>query len=117
MHQLEAFGIGLHQAVLDAVVHHLHVVAGARTADTQVAVLRRERQEDRLEALADVGFARRPSGSSPPVSPQMPPLVPASTYVIPLAPASVARRTSSWKLVLPPSMIDVAGARALRRAR
>ena len=55
MHQLEAFGVGLHQAVLDAVVDHLHVVAGAVVADAQVAVGRRQRQEDRLEPPADLG--------------------------------------------------------------
>ena len=49
VHQLEAFGVGLHQPVLDAVVDHLHVVAGAVIADAQVAVGRRQRQEDRLE--------------------------------------------------------------------
>ena len=57
VHQLEAFGVGLHQAVFDAVVDHLHVVAGAVVADAQIAVLRRQRQEDRLEPLADLGFA------------------------------------------------------------
>ena len=35
----------------------------------------------------------------------MPPLVPASTYSSRLAPSTCARRTSSWKFVLPPSMI------------
>ena len=41
--QFEAFRVGLHQAVLDAVVDHLHVVAGARVADAQVAVGRGQR--------------------------------------------------------------------------
>ena len=40
VHDLEALGVGLHQAVLDAVVDHLHVVAGARPADVEVAVRR-----------------------------------------------------------------------------
>ena len=39
VHDLEAFGVGLHQAVFDAVVDHLHVVAGARAADVEVAAL------------------------------------------------------------------------------
>ena len=43
VHDLEALGVGLHQAVLDAVVDHLHVVPGARPADVEVAVLRGER--------------------------------------------------------------------------
>src|SRR5437870_634120 len=51
VHDLEPLGVGLHEAVLDAVVNHLHVMPGAGAADMQVAVLRRERQEDRLEAL------------------------------------------------------------------
>ena len=51
LHDLEALGVRLHQAVLDAVVDHLHEVAGARRADVRVAVLGRERLEDRLEAL------------------------------------------------------------------
>ena len=59
VHDLEAFGVGLHQAVLDAVVDHLHVVAGARSADVQVAAGRGERREDGHER-------RRPHSASPP---------------------------------------------------
>src|SRR6266576_1840959 len=51
LHDLEALGVRLHQAVLDAVVHHLHEVPCARRADVRVALLRRERREDRLESL------------------------------------------------------------------
>jgi hypothetical protein len=51
LHQLEAFGVRLHQAVLDPVVHHLHEVAGAGGTDVRVAALGRERLEDRLEPL------------------------------------------------------------------
>jgi hypothetical protein len=51
LHDLEALRVGLHQAVLDAVVHHLHEVACAGRADVRVAVLRREAPEDRLEPL------------------------------------------------------------------
>src|SRR6185503_398394 len=36
--QVEAFGIGGHEAVLDAVVHHLDEVAGAALAAVQIAV-------------------------------------------------------------------------------
>ena len=39
--QIESFGVGGHEAVLDAVVHHLHEVAGAARAAMQVAVRRR----------------------------------------------------------------------------
>src|SRR5690349_20703453 len=46
---LEALRVGLHHPVLDPVMDHLHVVARARTARVQVAVLRGERAEDRLE--------------------------------------------------------------------
>ena len=51
VHDLEALGVRLHQAVLDAVVDHLHVVPGARSADVEVAALRSERVEDRLQRL------------------------------------------------------------------
>ena len=51
VHDLEALGVGLHQAVLDPVVDHLHVVPGAGAADVEVAALRGERREDRLERL------------------------------------------------------------------
>src|SRR3954447_1230644 len=46
VHDLEAFGIGLHQAVLDPVVDHLHVVPGARSADVEIPAGRCERGED-----------------------------------------------------------------------
>ena len=36
MYQLEAFRIGLHEAVLDAVVDHLHIMAGAVRADMPI---------------------------------------------------------------------------------
>ena len=52
MHQLEPFGVRLHQAVLDAVVNHLDVVAGAVVADAQIAVFGCEREKDRLEPPA-----------------------------------------------------------------
>ena len=53
--QLEALGVGLHQAVLDAVVHHLGVVAGPDRARVDEALLARalgaQRVEDRHGAL------------------------------------------------------------------
>ena len=52
-HQLEAFGVRLHEPVLDAVVDHLHVVTRARRADVGVAVGRGERGEDRFDDLHD----------------------------------------------------------------
>ena len=51
LHDLEALGVRLHEPVLDAVVNHLHEVAGAGRADVRVPVFRRERGEDRLEPL------------------------------------------------------------------
>src|SRR6266404_769265 len=56
LHDLEALRIRLHQSVLDAVVDHLHEVACSRRADVRIAVLRRERFEDRLEALHRFGI-------------------------------------------------------------
>ena len=66
---VEAFGIGLHQAVLDAVMHHLDEVPGAGRTGVDVAALGagiaflaarcardiaepgRERREDRIEVI------------------------------------------------------------------
>ena len=49
VHDLEPLAVGLHEAVLDPVVHHLHEVAGTGRADMGPAVFGRERAEDRLE--------------------------------------------------------------------
>ena len=40
-HNVEAFGVRLHQAVLDAVVDHLHEVTGAGGAAVEIALLGR----------------------------------------------------------------------------
>jgi hypothetical protein len=59
---VEALSVGLHEPVLDAVVDHLHVVAGARVAEAQPAARtdrrrallvrgRRQHVEDRCKAL------------------------------------------------------------------
>src|SRR5205814_5442926 len=50
---VEALRVRLHEPVLDAVVNHLHEVAGAGGPRVHVAAFRRERLEDRLEALHD----------------------------------------------------------------
>ena len=57
LHDLEALGVRLHEAVLDPVVHHLREVARAGRADVRVAVRRRERGEDRLQPLDRLGVA------------------------------------------------------------
>ena len=66
--QLEALGVGLHQAVLDAVVHHLREVPGADRAGVREALLARplraQRVEDRHRQLDVLGARRRPSGRS-----------------------------------------------------
>ncbi len=72
---VEAFGVGLHQAVLDAVVNHFHEMARPGGAAVEVALLRRallafsprsrrdvpaagsERLPDRIEALDDIAVA------------------------------------------------------------
>ena len=105
VHQLEAFGVRLHQAVLDAVVDHLHVVAGAVAADAQIAVRRRQRQEDRLEPPADFRRRRRPSGSSLRQAPDAAARAGVDVVNAVRRRAPPARRTSSWKFVLPPSMM------------
>jgi hypothetical protein len=75
LHDVEALGEGLHHAVLDAVMDHLHEVAGARGAGVDVAALgarierlapagafdlanpRRQCREDRIEPLHRLGVA------------------------------------------------------------
>src|SRR5207244_4708261 len=47
---LEAFGVGLHHPVFDAVVNHLDEVARAIWADQAVAVFGRQRLDRRLDA-------------------------------------------------------------------
>src|SRR5438034_2114809 len=47
---LEPLGVRLHEAVLDAVVHHLHEVPGPGRPDVRPAVGRRERLERGLDA-------------------------------------------------------------------
>ena len=47
-HDLESFGICLHEAVLDAVVDHLDEVAGTGRSHMGVAALRSQRQERRF---------------------------------------------------------------------
>ncbi len=65
-HDLESLGVGLHEAVLDAVVDHLDEVAGARRADVGVTALGGEGEEDRLAGGHRLLGAARPSGNSPP---------------------------------------------------
>ena len=59
--ELVALGVGLHQRVLDAVVHHLGVVAGADLAHVHEALVARalgaQRVEDRHHALDLLGAA------------------------------------------------------------
>ena len=55
LHDLEALAVGLHEPVLDAVVDHLHEVAGAHRPHVGVAALGGEGQEDRL-ATATTAF-------------------------------------------------------------
>ena len=59
LEHLEPLGVGLHQAVLDPVVDHLHEVAGARPADVRVAVLR-------ARACVKIGSSRATGSASPP---------------------------------------------------
>ena len=77
LQDVETFGIGLHQAVFDAVVHHLDEMAGADRTGVQIALFDariaavaagrardvadagRQRGEDRIEPVDD--------GLSPPI--------------------------------------------------
>ena len=64
LHQLVRLADQLHVAVLDAVVHHLDVVAGAAAADPLAArlVALARLRGDRLEDLLDVRPRRRAAG-------------------------------------------------------
>ncbi len=59
LHDLEAFGIRLHQAVFDAVVHHLDEVARAIRADMSPTPISggREGLEDRAQTFDRFGLA------------------------------------------------------------
>ncbi len=75
MQNIQAFGIGRHDAVLNSVVNHLHEMAAAHRSAMQVAILGRaadffaarraidisapgrQRLEDRIQMFHDVGFA------------------------------------------------------------
>ena len=104
VHELEALGVGLHQAVLDAVVNHLHEVARAGRADVRPAV--RAARASRARAAA----ARRRS-SSPPAIRQKPsfeapdPARDADVEEVrcPSPRPRALRRCESWKFELPPS--------------
>src|SRR5262245_5799485 len=50
-HDLEALGVGLHHAVFDAVMHHLNEMAAADRSAVYIAILRRQGEKRRLEAL------------------------------------------------------------------
>src|SRR5207302_5043618 len=55
LHDLEAFRVGLHQAVLDAVMDHLHEVTRAfRPGVDQSAIVRREVLEQREAVVVDL---------------------------------------------------------------
>ena len=58
LENVEALGIGLHHAVLDAVVHHLHEVPGAGGAAVDVAVFRGAAHFLAARSAGDVAAAR-----------------------------------------------------------
>ena len=74
---VEALRVGRHEAVLDAVVDHLHEVAGARRTAVQVALLGRRpcrcgrawRSASPLPgaSAAKIGSSRRTASASPPI--------------------------------------------------
>ena len=65
LHDLEAFGVGLHEAVLDAVVDHLDEVAGAHRADVGVPALGGQGAGRPARPPPPPPWCRPPSGSSP----------------------------------------------------
>ena len=84
-HDLEPLGVGLHEAVLDAVVDHLDEVAGPGRSDVGVAALGGEGEEGGLGRRPPPPWCPRPSGSSPPSGPRCRPRCPASTRAMPSA--------------------------------
>ena len=108
-----ALGVGGHDAVLDAVVHHLDEVAGAARPAVQIALLGgaadllasrrardvaragRQRGEDRVEALHHRRPRRRSSCSTRAPGPRRRRSCPRPRSGSPSAPSSFARRMSS----------------------
>ena len=111
---VQALGVRGHEPVLDAVVDHLHEVAGAVRAAVVVPVLglgsdRRfvrgfaARRRRRARPTRRSGSSRSTTSFSPPIirqkprsKPQTPPLVPTSTWWMPFSRSSSACRMSSW---------------------
>ena len=99
--QLEALGVGLHHAVLDAVVDHLHVVAGAgRPKWPQPAVWCGGASTSRIgPAARRPRRPRRPSCSSPPEAPDA-----AARADVDEVDAAAAA-SSSWRPCRPPARV------------
>ena len=88
MQDVHALGVRLHQGVLDPVVHHLDEVPGPHRTHPEVALFlrgdlggragrprrsrdaRRERPEDRLEALPDGIVVAADHQTEPPIEPE-----------------------------------------------
>jgi hypothetical protein len=76
LHNLKPFGIGLHHAVFDAVVHHFSQNAHYQPASTvQVAIFGCQIDKGLLEALDDGGIPTTIK-QKPNSNPQIPPDVP-----------------------------------------
>ena len=108
LQDVESLGVGRHQAVLDAVVHHLHEVARAARAAVQIAALGGSAAPlapgvaasvpTPGASVAKIGSSRRTTSASPPIirqyprsRPSTPPLVPTVNVV-----QSPARR-AAWR--------------------
>ncbi len=70
LEHLEPLGVGLHQAVLDPVVDHLHEVAGAGPARRGRSRRRARARGRSARAASRLGLAAGPSGSSRPRGPR-----------------------------------------------
>ena len=116
VHQLEALGVGLHDPVLDAVVDHLHEVAGARVAEVAPAVRRGEHVEDRREPLHRVLVAADHHAVADLEPPDAAGRADVDVVDALDRRASAARRTSSCQFVLPPSTIVSPALEQRRRA-
>ena len=95
--QLVALGVGLHEAVLDAVVHHLREVARADRAGVDEALLARPSGAARRTPAwpLDVLVVAAGHQAVAVLRPQTPPETPQSTKPMPCSSSSSALRSSS----------------------
>ena len=108
---VEALAVGLHDPVLDAVVDHLRVVAGAGRHRSRGSRSRGPASSPPARSDRRPRACRRPWRRSRPARPHTPPDTPMSSHSSPRSASSAAWRLESWKRLLPASMITSPGSR------